>query len=241
MAWNGDVCTISIGRNDGAKYTLPIESNVLTKTNTISFTPTANYHPTTKKYVDDSIAAIPSSSYTAGAGIDIINNVISDKIPIHVLESADMPLVIEGCELGMYVAGFQTAISIKGYEGATSNGIPLMNGFIIITNNVIDKTLYSWQQVGYVWGIENDSNGGVAKIYCGTISVLGTTGKAQVGQIQYITTVLATGNTTISGTKTFTTPPICTATPTTANQLTTKNYVDTAISNAITTTLGGSF
>lgn len=57
MAWNGDVCTISIGRNDGAKYTLPIENNVLTKTNTISFTPTANYHPATKKYVDDSIAS----------------------------------------------------------------------------------------------------------------------------------------------------------------------------------------
>lgn len=31
-------------------------SAVLTKTNTTSFTPTANYHPATKKYVDDAIA-----------------------------------------------------------------------------------------------------------------------------------------------------------------------------------------
>lgn len=31
---------------------------VLSKTNTASYTPTANYHPATKKYVDDAIAAI---------------------------------------------------------------------------------------------------------------------------------------------------------------------------------------
>ena len=28
-------------------------TDVLTKTNTVSYTPTANYHPATKKYVDD--------------------------------------------------------------------------------------------------------------------------------------------------------------------------------------------
>lgn len=33
------------------------KSTVLTKTNTSSYTPSANYHPATKKYVDDSIAA----------------------------------------------------------------------------------------------------------------------------------------------------------------------------------------
>lgn len=32
-------------------------SDVLTKTNTTAYTPTANYHPTTKKYVDDAIAS----------------------------------------------------------------------------------------------------------------------------------------------------------------------------------------
>lgn len=33
-----------------------VDSNTLTKTNTTAFTPTANYHPATKKYVDDAIA-----------------------------------------------------------------------------------------------------------------------------------------------------------------------------------------
>ena len=34
------------------------KDNVLTKTNTTSYTPSANYHPATKKYVDDAIANI---------------------------------------------------------------------------------------------------------------------------------------------------------------------------------------
>lgn len=33
-------------------------ADVLTKTNTVSFTPTASYHPATKKYVDDTVVSI---------------------------------------------------------------------------------------------------------------------------------------------------------------------------------------
>lgn len=36
---------------------------VLTKTNTIAFTPTADYHPTTKKYVDDKVVGLAAESY----------------------------------------------------------------------------------------------------------------------------------------------------------------------------------
>lgn len=38
--------------------TIPTTSSILTKTNTTAFTPTGDYHPATKKYVDDSIANI---------------------------------------------------------------------------------------------------------------------------------------------------------------------------------------
>lgn len=34
------------------------KDSVLTKTNTSSYTPTANYHPATKKYVDDQVGNI---------------------------------------------------------------------------------------------------------------------------------------------------------------------------------------
>lgn len=40
---------------------LALTDNVLTKTNTIVFTPTENYHPATKKYVDDHINALPTT------------------------------------------------------------------------------------------------------------------------------------------------------------------------------------
>lgn len=36
-------------------------SNTLTKTNTASYTPTGDYNPATKKYVDDAVAAVPTT------------------------------------------------------------------------------------------------------------------------------------------------------------------------------------
>ena len=56
--WENDVCTCtSVYCTEGSRHMIKT-TDVLTKTNTTSFTPTADYHPATKKYVDDSIAAI---------------------------------------------------------------------------------------------------------------------------------------------------------------------------------------
>lgn len=52
---------------------------------------------------------------------------------------------------------------------------------------------------------------------------------------------LSTSASTISAKKTFSVLPESSITPTSNNQLTNKSYVDTAISNAITSTLGGSY
>ena len=46
------------------------KSEVLTKTNTTSFTPTSSYHPATKKYVDDAIAGVSGGS---GSEVDLTN------------------------------------------------------------------------------------------------------------------------------------------------------------------------
>ena len=40
-------------------------ADVLTKTNTTSYTPTSDYHPATKKYVDDNVGSIDFSNYLA--------------------------------------------------------------------------------------------------------------------------------------------------------------------------------
>lgn len=51
----------------GIAGTVPFQQNILTKTNTTAYIPTSDYHPATKKYVDDAIAAIqqqPSEQVT---------------------------------------------------------------------------------------------------------------------------------------------------------------------------------
>ena len=50
-----------ISRSTAYKYLN--ENTALSKTNTSSYTPTSNYHPATKKYVDDSIETIDLSAY----------------------------------------------------------------------------------------------------------------------------------------------------------------------------------
>jgi hypothetical protein len=51
----------------GSSYNLVTKTKVLTKDNTSSFTPTADYHPATKKYVDDTVAA----GVAGAGGIDV--------------------------------------------------------------------------------------------------------------------------------------------------------------------------
>lgn len=50
------------------------DEEVLTRTNTSDFTPTADYHPTTKKYVDDAVANATPAIITD----EDINNIIAD-------------------------------------------------------------------------------------------------------------------------------------------------------------------
>lgn len=44
------------------------KSNVIEKNNTSSFTPTGNYHPATKKYVDDTVATHSDKSIASTTG-----------------------------------------------------------------------------------------------------------------------------------------------------------------------------
>jgi hypothetical protein len=50
-----------VGSVTGNWEKVPFDKNVLGLNNTTAFTPTANYHPATKKYVDDSIAGTVTS------------------------------------------------------------------------------------------------------------------------------------------------------------------------------------
>lgn len=57
MSWSDNICTVSFAQFSNTASAIPTTNGVLTKYNATSFTPTANYHPATKKYVDDSIAS----------------------------------------------------------------------------------------------------------------------------------------------------------------------------------------
>lgn len=62
--WVDNVFTATSVKTTGANTFIP--TNYLAKNNTTSFTPTANYHPATKKYVDDSIASAITSTLNGG-------------------------------------------------------------------------------------------------------------------------------------------------------------------------------
>lgn len=58
--------------------TIPDVTNYISKTNTTPYTPTADYHPATKGYVDATV--VGEGGYVAGGGIDITAGVISSTV-----------------------------------------------------------------------------------------------------------------------------------------------------------------
>ena len=106
------------------------DNKVLTKTNTTAFTPTENYHPATKKYVDDSINALPSS-----VGSTPIYNFAYDELAefycgynnINYVVSTDEKNVNRASEIinDMYANEFGTAI-INFYNKNSANAFSYM-------------------------------------------------------------------------------------------------------------------
>lgn len=78
-------CTNINGNSNFSNYisgylSSTLNSNYLNKTNTSSYTPTSNYHPATKLYVDNKVSNLASTkqdTLIAGTNITIENNIIS--------------------------------------------------------------------------------------------------------------------------------------------------------------------
>lgn len=123
---------------------------VLTKTNTTAFVPTTDYHPSTKKYVDDKVAAIPTPDVTAqinvhntanAAHTDIRTSVNSkvDKITGKDLSTNDYTTT-EKTKLASIATGAQvnTVSTVAGRTGAvvlTKTDVGLAN-----VDNTADTT-----------------------------------------------------------------------------------------------------
>lgn len=87
---------------------------LLTDNNTRQYTPTADYHPATKKYVDDNV-----KTYTAGDNIAISeDNVISSNIGLPVLENQEIN--IHTFPVGSYIITGKDTVIKYGMNGASS-------------------------------------------------------------------------------------------------------------------------
>lgn len=231
------------------------QSNFLSTKNTYGFTPTADYHPATKKYVDDSVST-KQDTLTAGDNITIEDNVISassggGSFGIHYLEdteaTADNPLDITNSEPGVYYSksGHKFYIKITDMttgEEYTSN-ISVSYGkdfkfylFKKYNENLVDMdTVFAYECITENSNDENKPSIKAYRYYYHNNTLMYdrilTTGQLLTGEgVQYV-----------SGKKTFTTLPESSVVPSTNNQLTNKKYVDDAIASAITTTLEGEY
>lgn len=117
-SWTEDVFTCT-GLNYGegfrkAMYKFALTDNVLTKGNTTAYTPTKDYHPSTKKYVDDNV-----KTYTAGNNIEISeDNVISSNIGLPVIENQEIN--IHTFPVGSYIITGTDTVIKYGVNGASS-------------------------------------------------------------------------------------------------------------------------
>ena len=62
LTWNENICTVTSAKYSWRQINVPAYENVLPKDNLNSYTPTSDYHPATKKYVDNS-ASLPNGIY----------------------------------------------------------------------------------------------------------------------------------------------------------------------------------
>ena len=194
--------------------------------NTTSYTPTGDYNPATKKYVDDSINLMADN---------ILNNsqeVFYDRSQIN----SSNPFVFDGKKKGLYILNSSDTFYYKAKEDLS---IQSFSGqmIIIILNKDYNYDEITSEEVLGSW-IYRDNSGSLRFGY-------DLKGKNYINSSTYYIGTFLLNNTfqTISGLKNFSTIPqqSNTTAPTLDNQFTNKKYVDDAISSAITDALGGEY
>lgn len=106
----------------------------------------------------------------------------------------------------------------------------------VLSSVFVENDFVFWDGVKTVIALGSSSGSPRIKIYYVDSASIGREKDVSISNIVDLTTVQ-----TIVSKKTFTTLPESSVTPTTSNQLVNKSYVDTAITNAIGTALGGEY
>lgn len=208
----------------------------LTVTNTEVYTPTADYHPATKKYVDDTVAgagggggvfkvtltANQTAGYDANKTIDEIQAAISaNKIVIAVVDNDEYPLKYHTeTELRFTSIELNRSVLVLYSDGVwtmqdtnmlkTSGGN--VNGNINMNSNAITN-------------IQKLHVDGEAPVYIGSTIETGVTNASRI-------TGIAGGGVAIVRANTQSTyDPLFIADPTNINHAATKNYVDNKLTS----------
>ena len=195
-----------------------VASNTLTKTNTTAFTPTADYHPATKSYVDNNIYGLGAfSKYTQDNRLDI------GKLPVgsYLLYRDVNTIYLKATYKGDVITGSFTA----------STGRP--NVILSISKKITDD-LPERSYVGE-FSRETMTDGASSEIRYDMTSVQIGTGYivCTSGSYQVISPVERGRTQTITGEKTFSTLPKSSVVPTDNTHLVNKKYVDDTMGNYV--------
>lgn len=101
-------------------------SDVLTKTNITAFTPTSDYHPATKKYVDDTVAG--AGGYTDENAQDAVGAMIADTATIDLTYTDATPQLKADVKTGSILT------SHLGISGTSFPGSPATNDLFFRTD-----------------------------------------------------------------------------------------------------------
>lgn len=225
--WVNNIFTATlVNTEDGGTFK---PKNYLEKNNTTSFTPTNDYNPATKKYVDDLVASI-SGGDSVVEGFDA---------------SSSNPFVFEGKKKGLYVANLNNA-TFK-YKMTETGNIKELNNLYVLWmyfNYDFDEVVSDGGIVGYVLYVStNSSTAYQGKISMGYIKKFNTYISMPSQDWYNAGKLITTREQNFEGIKIFSSIPQVSSytAPTQNTELVAKKYVDDSIASAITTTLNGSY
>lgn len=219
-AWNNNVFTTKgLFLNFGSSLIVPDTSQVLTKTNKTSYTPTNDYNPATKKYVDDAVAS-------AGGGEPemYVLEFSGNYNPSHQYNATDNDKI----RVAELITTLKEDANVPIY-------VKFKNGYGLLFTPLYDiqpgqQPYYFYQCLKY-----NDSNLRVL-YFCG-LNIYGT----WENDIFTVSTCLVSTDTNgflSTGTQSSINDGF---NPTLDQHPATKKYVDDTIASAITTSLEGSY
>lgn len=194
-----------------------LANSVLSKTNTTVYTPSSDYNPSTKKYVDDSIqSAILSSGGSGGPNIIYAN-------------SSTEPFVFLDQNPGLYILSNISQFYYKVKTDDTTSSYRFdgnKNIIFILYKTKVDESTTSLSDFARIYNL-NPSGPSIRYLQLNLVS--GSSSYTSNGGI----IITQSDNQTISGQKRFVTLPITTIVPTNDNELVNKKYVDDKIAEVL--------